>query len=710
MSSFKINESEVDALNDFLKDLMKEIDVLSARIESATPPRSINSSSQELDNQEILDHVRSVEYTVVKGDEVDITNVQAYEEAKINESRKTGTDCFSKLSLLETGDVFNSISSSFSLFSPKEPISNDNIVECFDSPTTPDESLRTISSADTICKPGHNEQLPFCVPYDKFEGSPFHLFSTTELDRSTTNYVDLRNRSVAYYGKVPYTYGSIHHKPRDFNENAYLMKILSYIEIVIPGIRYNSAMVHRYLDGEAFIPHHSDDESCIDHVSDIITISLGDTRDLEFSNKSDKTITHVTLNHGDVLTMSRNSQNFYSHSIPIMPCKSLRLSITLRQIHELNVQPVSLSVSPSVSENSVSTVTAFLNDLTDRNPGENVYNENEVPTASVLTSPLNQGTQTLPWTFNEAQTGMQQFQPYVFPALPPPPLNSQFSWQRPGWQPPYTPLASEPPPRINSHQHYNSGDNLSHIHNTRSGWQPPEQNERPPPTMTHNLPDVQFPASQIHPTRQNIRPNPSQNQAKPASDVVFISSSMFADLDPVKLSSREITAHLFYYPGADAFRMKNKLLGDERFQQLSRRGNVTKIFLLTGTNNVDAICQKRQSLQEGCTHITNIINYIHSVFCNAQINVLSILPRVRNDRIKVIEKLNEHIQVFCTRNSSKSFCFIDTYGNRMFVTRDGVRRTELFKSTYQNDFDNVHMNSYGVIKVGRHLKYLAHQE
>lgn len=742
MSTFTIEKSEVDDLNQFLKDLNKEIDVLSAHIEACTPPRSINSTSQEHEKQEFSEHCSTIQYTVVEGDEVDITNVVAYQEVEMEHYDGSGAEYHSKLSQLDTSDEFDSISSSVSLFSPVEPnanYDNNDLSDCCD----PDKSLLSISSVDTLCNPRSNDPIN-CFPCFKFEGSPFHLFSTSQLDASTSNYVNLKNRSVAYYGMVPYSYGKIHHQPRDFSENKYLQKILSYIEIVIPEVKFNSAMVHRYLDGNSYIPHHSDDENSIDNDSNIITISLGDTRDIEFLHKRNKSVSTVTFNHGDVLVMSKHSQQFYSHSIPPMASNKLRLSITLRQLH----QPNPTTVSPSTPSTSMDTVTEFLNDIsTNRHTEINVCaGEEESNTNALMPSSQGQGTQTqLDMHSYEAET----VGPIPLPdSLPPQPspapsVDSRFTWQRPGWQPPNRFIPQRQP----------QGNNIlnrepSYTHQPRPGWQPPQdQNTRqsrsaerrntyhPAPqrsnyTHFHDqhgprqqpqdtinrqpflIPDespvAEFPSSQLHPTRQNVgqRFNHPQNRSKETKNVVFISSSMFAGLDQNKLSSSEFNAHVFYYPGADAFRMKNKLMGDERVQNLANEGNVTKVFLLTGTNNVDSICQKYQSLQQGCSNITNTINYVQSIFSCAEINVLNILPRERSDRIHIIDELNKHIQSVCTR--SAHIKFIDTYNIKLLTARNG-RRSELFKCSHQNDFDNVHLNSFGVVKFGRHLKYLVHQ-
>ena len=171
------------------------------------------------------------------------------------------------------------------------------------------------------------------LPYETHDHQIFNLFEERRLDDSTVYTHFFNNRTAAYYGINPYGYGSFQHKARDFSENPYLQKLLSYVEIAYPTIQFNSAMIHKYQSGEHFIPHHSDDEEAINDDSVILTISLGETRSFQFREKGGSGWNDVIrLNHGDSLVMTKKSQKLFTHSIPRDDSKGMRISITLREI------------------------------------------------------------------------------------------------------------------------------------------------------------------------------------------------------------------------------------------------------------------------------------------------------------------------------------------------------------------------------------------
>ena len=123
------------------------------------------------------------------------------------------------------------------------------------------------------------------LPYQEMHGDAFKFFSADDLENSTEFTHFFSNRASVYYGSQSYTYGKTTHEPKDFAENPYLLKLLNYVDIVYPDIRYNSAMINLYKSGADFIPHHSDNEEDIVDDSIILTISLGSVRTIEFIDK-----------------------------------------------------------------------------------------------------------------------------------------------------------------------------------------------------------------------------------------------------------------------------------------------------------------------------------------------------------------------------------------------------------------------------------------
>ena len=671
-----ISQEEITELTQYLNGLLKEIDAKTILLKSSSPTKLIDDCDGIKDIQNISSS--TIQYvSSPDNDNVDITNVAAYQEVQTHGSDlniSCNNQCFDVNDEAQSSD-FDSIDSDITSFSPNTPYPTEIDNKLHSKLTR--GSLETISTIDTICRPPVETPQPNPNAFAKLNNAPFHLFNMSHLDATTTGYVKLKSRSVSYYGEYPYKYSHMEHKPRKFEENTYLLHILSYMKIVLPDLNFNSAMIHKYDDGKSSMPHHSDDEACIESGSDIASISLGDSRCMEFKNKDTGEIIQVELAHGDVLTMTKESQNLFTHAIRPEPEKKQRMSITLRQIilpHNVN--------GPDSNSQSMSTITDFLCNLNDNGVGPD-YTQPAPAVCPSVNPPTNNGYQdntvnlgpNLPDIFQRQMSGHRA-------------QESQFHWQREGWQPPRS-------------------------HSFRA---PPIRPAQPPPMLyrderqTHQDHCAKFPPTQLHPSRRHTQTNTFKPfKRKQKQDVVFISSSMFADLDPAKLSSVDVNANLFFYRGADSYQMMDRLRRDVKAQDLSRQNSVVKVFLLTGTNNVDSVCNNRQSIRDAYSSLSQTINYVQSLFSKATVNVINILPRVSENRKKVITQLNSHIKNFVGRDTTGKLTYVDTYSYRLFTSYSGIRKSDLFKHTHNNDNDNVHLNDYGVIKLGRHLKYLAHQ-
>ena len=186
----------------------------------------------------------------------------------------------------------------------------------------------------------------------------------------------------------------------------------------------------------------------------------------------------------------------------------------------------------------------------------------------------------------------------------------------------------------------------------------------------------------------------------PSKNTLFISSSMFRFLDSDKLSSPTISATKLFYPGADAKVMLSKLKND--------LGSVTPpsdIYLMTGTNNVNSIYFGSRSLKEAEDDIRKLLSYVKSVFSSATIHVLNILPRSSLGRNDVVAELNMLIKKLC--DSEAQLDFMDTH--HLFNYRDGQRKPFYFVRPSSKIADNCHLNSNGVIRLAKFLKYWEHK-
>ena len=177
---------------------------------------------------------------------------------------------------------------------------------------------------------------------------------------------------------------------------------------------------------------------------------------------------------------------------------------------------------------------------------------------------------------------------------------------------------------------------------------------------------------------------------------------MFNMLTPSKLSSTKQKARVFYYSGANASQMEQKLKKDVAFNSIDPK-SVSKIFLLTGSNNVDDIYFGKRRLREAKEDIHKLLQYMKIRFVNSAVNIINILPRATIGRNHIIRELNLHIRELCKTNN---FMFVDTESDhQLFTTVKGDRKREFFAV---RGGDNVHLSKTGVVRLANHLKYLSH--
>lgn len=179
-------------------------------------------------------------------------------------------------------------------------------------------------------------------PYYKIDDSPLDQFNIDLLDADTVYDKTFENRKVAYYGDVPYRYQGGSHVARSMSDNPYLSALSVRVEDLCNDIgidfpRFNSVMVTKYDNHNSCIPPHSDDESSIVPDSDILTVSLGSTRQVAFRRKLPGVYSEEILEvaQGDVYIMSRFSQDYYDHAVPKIRSeeyKGPRISITYRAL------------------------------------------------------------------------------------------------------------------------------------------------------------------------------------------------------------------------------------------------------------------------------------------------------------------------------------------------------------------------------------------
>ena len=198
--------------------------------------------------------------------------------------------------------------------------------------------LETESKANQNSSMSQNKTFstPFIIlPFVSVPNSPFADFDFCELEQETHFDTVLGNRSLAYFGEYDYSYNGVNHKPNPIpKSDRYLCSILEHLYNVLPNFEYNSILISKYNDGTDFLGFHSDNESEIVNQSDIVTISLGQTRTAKFralpGSGNSCPEQSLVLEHGHVFLMSRLSQNYFEHSIIADNSQNPRISLTFR--------------------------------------------------------------------------------------------------------------------------------------------------------------------------------------------------------------------------------------------------------------------------------------------------------------------------------------------------------------------------------------------
>ena len=146
-------------------------------------------------------------------------------------------------------------------------------------------------------------------------------------------------RETLYYGEFGYRYNGGKDDAKAMP--APIMDLLNAVRAQCshPNACLNSCLITLYKSGTDHIPPHKDDEPVFDHQSEVVTISIGAQRDMEFSDNSGVNYQTLSLENIRVLVSSRFAQDFWVHGIKKYDdhCEE-RISFTFRNIspHFLN--------------------------------------------------------------------------------------------------------------------------------------------------------------------------------------------------------------------------------------------------------------------------------------------------------------------------------------------------------------------------------------
>lgn len=139
-------------------------------------------------------------------------------------------------------------------------------------------------------------------------------------------------RMVALFGKQAYTYNDSTLKPEG-DIPPVLAELLERVNAFY-GVQFNSVLATLYKNENNSVAWHADDEPELGLDPSIATLSLGETRALQFKNVNDPSWKFTfAVKSGSLSLMSGPVQRFWKHRIPKENSqKHARISLTFRKI------------------------------------------------------------------------------------------------------------------------------------------------------------------------------------------------------------------------------------------------------------------------------------------------------------------------------------------------------------------------------------------
>ena len=139
-------------------------------------------------------------------------------------------------------------------------------------------------------------------------------------------------RLEAFYAKNGEQYGYSGKKMKTYEFTPIINSICEKIE-EFTGETFNSVLVNLYRDGQDSTGWHSDDEKELGPTPFIASLSLGETRDIQFKHKNSGERCVYPLENGSLMLMSGEIQKYWKHQIPkTKRKKEARLNLTFRKI------------------------------------------------------------------------------------------------------------------------------------------------------------------------------------------------------------------------------------------------------------------------------------------------------------------------------------------------------------------------------------------
>ena len=142
----------------------------------------------------------------------------------------------------------------------------------------------------------------------------------------------LTPRKEAFFSRSGETYGysGTQLTAHPFDNN--LKHLTSHVE-KFTGQQFNSVLINLYRDGRDSNGWHSDNEKELGKNPFIASLSLGETRRIQFKHRNKNDKLSIDLESGSLLLMGGTLQHYWKHQIPkTRTSKNTRLNLTFRYI------------------------------------------------------------------------------------------------------------------------------------------------------------------------------------------------------------------------------------------------------------------------------------------------------------------------------------------------------------------------------------------
>ena len=176
---------------------------------------------------------------------------------------------------------------------------------------------------------------------------------------------------------------------------------------------------------------------------------------------------------------------------------------------------------------------------------------------------------------------------------------------------------------------------------------------------------------------------------KSSPDTLVFGSSLTKGMDEDLLSKHSKTFRVLSKPGAKVADIHRRIEGVASGAEsigIRDLGKVTAVFLVCGGNDVGRLA-KDSYIENVYKDYENLVSYTRTVFPNAAINIVSLLPRRSsyNTHVDNMRKMNMWLHNFCLNNYIR---FVNICSH--FLTRTFLLNDKLFSN------DEVHFSKIGI--------------